>query len=66
MALMEYCVVTVVLGDYEFARAVRKSRMVYQDESPNMVGKTSEPARVGSLYVLPIFLFHIDKFSYFL
>ena len=35
MALMEYCVVNVVLGDYEFARAVRRARMLdNQEDSP--------------------------------
>lgn len=37
MALMEYCVVTIVLGDYEFARAVRRARTGNQEESPTAV-----------------------------
>ncbi len=28
MALLEFCVVTVVLGDYEFARALRRARVL--------------------------------------
>lgn len=51
MALMEYCLVNVVLGDHEFVWAIRRARApVNQQDSPVIVS-----------FFFPISLFHLER-----
>lgn len=56
MALMEYCLVNIILGDHEFARAVRKARAGNdQEDSPVTVSINVVGIFVSSVKVLASF-----------
>ena len=68
MALMEYCVVNVVLGDYEFSRVVKKTRMEAVNHlASRMVNRaahheeTSLSVRTSSFFILPAKLLYAVK-----